>query len=84
MTITPPRAFTGMDIKYAFSCGATPPHVPFLVEHLGKNIMVSSGGAIHSFVEGIEFGAKAFSDAAKEIDSDVYKKSVEVFGIPSL
>lgn len=49
----------------SFSCGATPELVPTLMQKFGNDIVITSGGAIHSNPKGPRAGAKAFRDAMK-------------------
>ena len=69
----------------SLSCGATPTHVPLIRKHLGNDVMVSSGGAIHAFEDGVTAGAKAFKDAALgNFETSEYKMAVEKYGIAEL
>ena len=69
----------------SLSCGATPTHVPLIRKHLGNDVMVSSGGAIHAFEDGVTAGAKAFKDAALgNFETSEYKIAVEKYGIAEL
>ena len=58
------------------SGGLHPKHIPFLVKHLGKDIVIQAGGGIHGHPQGTEAGAKAMRQALeatlKKIKLDTY------------
>jgi len=45
------------------SGGLHPGHVPFLIKHLGKDLVIQAGGGIHGHPFGTEAGAKAMRQA---------------------
>lgn len=54
------------DIKPAMpvaSGGLHPAHFPFIVEHIGKDVLLQAGGGIHGHPKGTIAGAKAARDA---------------------
>lgn len=60
------------------SGGLHPGHVPYLVEHLGKDIILQMGGGIHGHPQGTKAGAAAARQAVdavmKELDLKEYAK----------
>ncbi len=55
------------------SGGLHPGHVPYLIEHLGKNIVIQMGGGIHGHPSGTLEGARA---ARQAIDAVMKNKSL--------
>ncbi len=49
------------------SGGLHPGHIPFLVEHLGKNLVVQAGGGVHGHPEGTLSGAKAMRQSVEAV-----------------
>jgi ribulose-bisphosphate carboxylase large chain len=49
------------------SGGLYPKHVPFLVEHLGKDLVIQAGGGIHGHPSGTVAGAKAMRQAVDAV-----------------
>jgi ribulose-bisphosphate carboxylase large chain len=49
------------------SGGLHPGHVPFLIKHLGKDLVVQAGGGIHGHDSGTESGAKAMRQAVDAV-----------------
>jgi len=49
------------------SGGLHPGHIPFLVKHLGKNLVVQAGGGVHGHGSGTESGAKAMRQAVDAV-----------------
>jgi ribulose-bisphosphate carboxylase large chain len=45
------------------SGGLNPVHVPYLIHHLGRNIIMQFGGGIHGHAQGTVAGAKAARQA---------------------
>jgi len=45
------------------SGGLHPAHVPYLIKHLGKNLVIQAGGGIHGHKFGTEAGARAMRQA---------------------
>jgi len=45
------------------SGGLHPGHVPYLIKHLGKDIIIQAGGGIHGFPSGTKYGARAMRQA---------------------
>ena len=58
------------------SGGLHPGHVPFLVKHLGKDLVVQAGGGIHGHPFGTEAGARAMRQA---VDAVMKKVSLEKY-----
>jgi len=58
------------------SGGLHPGHVPFLVKHLGKDLVVQAGGGIHGHPFGTEAGARAMRQA---VDATLKKISLEKY-----
>ncbi|MAG50574.1 type III ribulose-bisphosphate carboxylase [archaeon] len=63
------------------SGGLHPGHVPFLIKHLGKDLVVQAGGGIHGHPQGTKAGAKAMRQAVdaaiKNISLKRYSKTHE-------
>lgn len=61
------------------SGGLHPGHVPFLIKHLGKDLVLQAGGGIHGHPSGTRAGAMAMRQAVdavmKKIDLKEYAKS---------
>lgn len=61
------------------SGGLHPGHVPFLIKHLGKNLIIQAGGGVHGHPSGTVAGAKAMRQAVdavmKKIPLEKYAKS---------
>ena len=58
------------NIKSVFpvsSGGLHPGHVPFLIKHLGKDLVIQAGGGIHGHPSGTEAGAKAMRQAVEAV-----------------
>ncbi len=49
------------------SGGLYPKHIPFLVEHLGKDLIIQAGGGVHGHPSGTEAGAKAMRQAVEAV-----------------
>ena len=67
------------EIKSVFgvsSGGLHPGHVPFLIKHLGKNIVIQAGGGIHGHPKGSRAGAVAMRQA---VDAVLKKKSLKEY-----
>src|SRR3989338_2158961 len=58
------------------SGGLHPLHVPFLVKHLGKDLIIQMGGGIHGHLNGTIAGAKA---ARQAIDATIKKISLKEY-----
>jgi ribulose-bisphosphate carboxylase large chain len=58
------------------SGGLHPGHVPFLIKHLGKDLVVQAGGGIHGHPFGTEAGARAMRQA---VDAVMKKISLEKY-----
>ena len=60
------------------SGGLHPGHVPFLIRHLGKDIVIQMGGGIHGHPDGTRKGAMAMRQALdatlKDISLEEYAK----------
>ena len=56
------------------SGGLHPGHVPYLIKHLGKDLVIQMGGGIHGHPQGTLAGAKA---ARQAIDACLKKTSLE-------
>ena len=65
----------------SMSCGAHPGLVKYLQRNFGKNIMISSGGAIHAHRDGTYSGTKAFLDAANDLNSKELDVAINQFGL---
>ncbi len=61
------------------SGGLHPAHVPFLIKHLGKDLVIQAGGGIHGHPLGTEAGARAMRQAVdatlKKISLSEYAKT---------
>jgi ribulose-bisphosphate carboxylase large chain len=61
------------------SGGLHPRHVPFLIKHLGKDLVIQAGGGIHGHPLGTEAGARAMRQAVdatlKRISLNEYAKT---------
>jgi len=61
------------------SGGLHPGHIPFLIKHLGKDLIIQAGGGIHGHQFGTEAGAIAMRQAVeatlKKISLDKYAKT---------
>ncbi len=61
------------------SGGLHPGHVPFLIKHLGKDLVIQAGGGIHGHPFGTEAGARAMKQAVdavmKKISLKEYSKT---------
>jgi len=75
------------------SGGLHPGHVPFLVKHLGKDLVIQAGGGIHGHPSGTQAGAKAMRQAVDAVmkgislkeHSKTYKElkeALDKFGYP--
>ncbi|HEU0117627.1 MAG TPA: RuBisCO large subunit C-terminal-like domain-containing protein [Alphaproteobacteria bacterium] len=64
----------------SLSCGATPGMVPKIIEQLGVDVMIASGGCLHAHPDGSYGGAKAFRDAAEGKSSKELDIAIEKFG----
>ena len=49
------------------SGGLHPGHVPFLIKHLGKDLVIQAGGGVHGHPFGTEAGAKAMRQAVDAV-----------------
>jgi len=49
------------------SGGLHPGHIPFLVKHLGKDLIIQAGGGIHGHPSGTQAGAKAMRQAVEAV-----------------
>ncbi len=58
------------------SGGLHPGHVPFLVKHLGKDLVIQAGGGIHGHPSGTTAGAKAMRQA---VDAVMKKQSLKSY-----
>jgi len=58
------------------SGGLHPGHVPFLIRHLGKDLVIQAGGGIHGHPFGTEAGARAMRQA---VDAVLRKKSLREY-----
>ena len=47
----------------SFSCGVQPSLVPDIIKHFGKDIMITSGGYIHSHPKGIQYAVRELKQA---------------------
>ena len=67
------------NIKSVFpvsSGGLHPRHVPFLIKHLGKDLIIQAGGGIHGHPSGTTAGAKAMRQA---VDAVMEKQKLGVY-----
>jgi len=73
------------------SGGLHPGHVPFLIKHLGKDLVVQAGGGIHGHPQGTKAGAKAMRQAVDAVIKNIslkeysktheeLKKAIDKFG----
>lgn len=58
------------------SGGLHPGHVPFLIKHLGKDIIIQAGGGIHGHPKGTKSGAIAMRQA---VDAVLKKKTLKEY-----
>lgn len=58
------------------SGGLHPGHVPFLIKHLGKDLVIQAGGGIHGHPFGTEAGARAMRQA---VDATIKKISLREY-----
>jgi ribulose-bisphosphate carboxylase large chain len=58
------------------SGGLQPGHVPFLIKHLGKDLVIQAGGGIHGHPFGTEAGARAMRQA---VDAVLQKKPLKEY-----
>jgi ribulose-bisphosphate carboxylase large chain len=58
------------------SGGLHPGHVPFLIKHLGKDLVIQAGGGIHGHPSGSTAGAKAMRQAVEAV---LKKKSLKEY-----
>jgi len=58
------------------SGGLHPGHIPFLVKHLGKDLVIQAGGGVHGHPDGTVSGAKAMRQA---VDAVLKKKSLKEY-----
>ena len=58
------------------SGGLHPGHVPFLIKHLGKDLVIQAGGGIHGHPQGTIAGAKAMRQA---VDAVMKKQPIEKY-----
>jgi len=58
------------------SGGLHPGHVPFLIKHLGRNLVIQAGGGIHGHPLGSEAGARAMRQA---VDAVLEKTSLKEY-----
>ncbi len=49
------------------SGGLYPGHIPFLIKHLGKNLVIQAGGGIHGHPQGTTAGARAMRQAVDAV-----------------
>jgi ribulose 1,5-bisphosphate carboxylase large subunit-like protein len=67
------------------SGGITPANVPDIINALGRDIMIGSGGGIHAHPQGPTAGTKAFRQAIdavlKGIPLDQYSQEHEELGV---
>jgi len=67
------------NIKSTFpvsSGGLHPGHVPFLIKHLGKDLVIQAGGGIHGHPKGTIAGAKAMRQS---VDAVMKKQSLKTY-----
>nr|VDD88693.1 RuBisCO long chain, Form III-b [uncultured archaeon] len=55
------------------SGGLHPGHIPFLIKHLGRDLIIQAGGGVHGHPFGTEAGARAMRQA---VDAVLKKKSL--------
>ena len=58
------------------SGGLHPGHVPFLIKHLGKDLVIQAGGGIHGHPQGTRAGAMAMREA---VDAVMKKKTLKEY-----
>ncbi len=58
------------------SGGLHPGHVPFLMKHLGKDLVIQAGGGIHGHPQGTKAGAMAMRQA---VDAVMKKKTLKEY-----
>ena len=58
------------------SGGLHPGHIPFLIKHLGKDLVIQAGGGIHGHPKGTEAGSKAMRQA---VDAVIKKISLKEY-----
>lgn len=58
------------------SGGLHPRYVPYLIKHLGKDIIIQAGGGIHGHPKGTEAGARAMRQA---VDAVMNNKTLEEY-----
>jgi ribulose-bisphosphate carboxylase large chain len=58
------------------SGGLHPGHIPFLIKHLGKDLVIQAGGGVHGHPSGTEAGAKAMRQA---VDAVIKKKTLKQY-----
>ncbi len=58
------------------SGGLHPGHVPFLIKHLGKDLVIQAGGGIHGHPQGTVAGAKAMRQA---VDATLKGKTLKEY-----
>ena len=56
------------------SGGLHPGHIPFLIKHLGKDLVIQAGGGVHGHPFGTEAGAKAMRQAVDAVMSKISLK----------
>jgi len=56
------------------SGGLHPGHIPYLVKHLGKDLVIQAGGGIHGHPFGTEAGAKAMRQAVDAVMKNISLK----------
>lgn len=60
------------------SGGLHPKHVPFLIKHLGKDLIIQAGGGIHGHPQGTIAGAKAMRQA---VEATLKNQSLDHYAI---
>ena len=58
------------------SGGISPLHVPYLMKHFGKDLIIQAGGGIHGHPQGTIAGAKAMREA---VDAVLKKQSLKAY-----
>lgn len=58
------------------SGGLHPGHIPFLVNHLGKDLIIQAGGGVHGHPQGTKVGAMAMRQA---VDAVMKRKSLREY-----
>jgi ribulose-bisphosphate carboxylase large chain len=58
------------------SGGLHPGHIPFLIKHLGKDLIIQAGGGVHGHPSGTTAGAKAMRQA---VDAVMKKKTLKEY-----